>query len=86
METGSAVNLLKGSSKRKRTRKELEEVKHEEEALKEDKQEFLKEMKRLKEENHRLSAMLVAPGGDSKMRPPSLTSASSRSSLGASNN
>ncbi len=37
VENGSAINLLKASSKRKRSRCELEEVKHEEDALKEDK-------------------------------------------------
>ncbi len=48
MENGSAVNLLKSSSKRKRSRRELEEVKHEEDALKEDKQGYLEQFKRLK--------------------------------------
>jgi hypothetical protein len=41
VENGSAVNLLKASSKRKRSRRELEEVKHEEDALNEDKQAYL---------------------------------------------
>lgn len=40
-ENGRATNLLKGGSKRKRTRAELEEVKKEEEELKNDKQTFL---------------------------------------------
>ncbi len=43
--------MLKGSSKRKRNKDELEEVKHEKEALKEDRHLFLKEFKRLKEEH-----------------------------------
>ena len=36
VEHGSAVNIMKGSSKRKRTRDELEEVKDEEAELKHD--------------------------------------------------
>jgi hypothetical protein len=40
--------LLKESSKRKRTREELEEVKQEEEALSNDKHNFLRDVKRLK--------------------------------------
>lgn len=51
MEHGRSANLLKGSSKRKRTHEELEEVKNEEDELKEDKQSFLQEVKRLKKEN-----------------------------------
>ena len=34
--------MLKGSSKKKRSREEMEEVKHEEELLNEDKQMFLR--------------------------------------------
>ena len=49
VEHGRSANLLKGSSKRKRTREELEEVKDEEEELRQDKQSFLQEVKRLKE-------------------------------------
>ncbi len=49
-QNGRGVNLLKGSSKRKRTKAELEDVKQEEEELKENRQEFLKEYRRLKEE------------------------------------
>ena len=45
---GKAAYLLKGSSKKKRTRDEIEEVKHEEEKLSENKQEFLRKHKRLR--------------------------------------
>ena len=41
---------MKSSTKRKRTREELEEVKQEEEELKNDKQLFLQMVKRLKDE------------------------------------
>ncbi len=41
VENGRASNLMKSSTKRKRTREELEEVKQEEEALKNDRQLFL---------------------------------------------
>ena len=47
-ERGKAASLLKPSSKRKRTRSEIEEVKEEEKQLKENRQGFLKEAKRLK--------------------------------------
>ena len=50
MENGRASNLMKSSSKRKRTREELEEVKQEEGELKNDKQFFLQMVKRLKDE------------------------------------
>ena len=36
VENGRTSNLMKGSSKRKRTKQELEEVKHEEEAMRGD--------------------------------------------------
>ncbi len=58
MENGSAVNLLKSSSKRKRTRRELEEVKHEEDELNEDKQAYLEQVKRLKQEKRQLERQL----------------------------
>ena len=45
---GKAAYLLKESSKKKRSREEIEEVKAEEELLKKDKQGFLKEFKKLK--------------------------------------
>jgi len=50
---------LKPSSKRKRTREELEEVKDEELDLKEDKQKFLQETKRLKQDKHDLEDRVV---------------------------
>ena len=43
--------MLKASSKRKRTKDELEEVKQEEEALKDDRHSFLVEFKRMKQEH-----------------------------------
>ncbi len=52
--------LLKSTSKRKRTKEELEDVKMEEEALKEDKQGFLLEFKRLKDEHAEMMEMLQA--------------------------
>ena len=39
---GKGAFLLKGSSKKKRSREQMEEVKHEEELLNEDKQLFLR--------------------------------------------
>ena len=42
--------MMKSSAKRKRTREELENVKQEEEELKNEKQQFLKTIKRLREE------------------------------------
>ncbi len=50
--------MLKPSSKRKRTHSELEQVKQEEEALKEDRHAFLLEFKRLKEEHSEMMAAL----------------------------
>jgi hypothetical protein len=47
---GKGVNLLKETSHRKRTKVDLEEVKSEEEELKADKQDYLRQSKRLKEE------------------------------------
>ena len=49
-EKGRATALLKNNSKRKRTKSEIEEVKEEESNLKENKQEFLQNIKRLKKE------------------------------------
>ena len=43
---GKATFMLKGSSKKKRSRVEMEEVKHEEDELNEDKYEFLKQYKK----------------------------------------
>jgi hypothetical protein len=61
---------MKGGSKRKRTRQELEEVKDEEDELKLDRQSFLQEVKRLKEEKAELEILVRGSGADSKMRPP----------------
>jgi hypothetical protein len=41
VENGRASNLMKSSTKRKRTREELEEVKNKETELRDDKQTFL---------------------------------------------
>jgi cell shape-determining protein MreC len=51
---GRSAFLLKGSSKAKRKRSQLEEVKQEEAQLKADRQEFLLKTKRLKVENRDL--------------------------------
>ena len=45
---GKSAFLLKGTSKRKRRRSQIEEVKEEEKLLKQDKQKLLKDYKRLK--------------------------------------
>ena len=58
VENGRASNLMKGSSKRKRTKAELEEVKHEEEALRGDVQGYLMDVKRLKQEHAEMLAFL----------------------------
>ena len=50
--------LMKGSSKRKRTKAELEEVKQEEEALRGDVQGSLMDVKRLKQEHAEMLAFL----------------------------
>ena len=55
--------MMKGSSKRKRTREELEEVKGEEDELKEDRHSFLQEVKRLKKENAEMQANLMDISG-----------------------
>ena len=51
---------MKSSAKRKRTKEELEEVKQEEDALMEDKQSFLQEVRRLKEVNAEMAEALQA--------------------------
>ena len=48
---GKAAHLLKGSSKKKRSRQEMEEVKHEETQLNADKHTFLQQHKKLKQEH-----------------------------------
>ena len=73
---GKAVFLLKESSKKKRSRNEIEEVKEEELLLKHDKQGFLREFKKLKENNpganfgQSASKSLAAQIGDMKMKGP----------------
>ena len=57
-EKSRASNLMKGSSKPKRTKVELEVVKHEEEALRGDVQGYLMDMKRLKQEYAEMLAFL----------------------------
>ena len=52
--------MMKATSKRKRTRDELEEVKQEEEALKGDRHSFLQEVKRLKQEHAEMMEALQA--------------------------
>ena len=59
-ENGRASLLMKTTSKRKRTRDELEEVKQEEEALKDDRHSFLQEVKRLKQEHAEMMEALHA--------------------------
>ena len=58
MENGRASLLMKTSSKRKRTKAELEEVKQEEEAMRNDTQAYLLEVKRLKQEHAEMLAFL----------------------------
>ncbi len=58
MENGRASNLMKSTAKRKRTRQELENVKQEEEELKNDKQQFLQMVKRLREEKVELEEQI----------------------------
>ena len=55
---GKAAFMLKGLSKKKRSRVEIIEVKHEEDELNEDKQEFLKQYKKLKLEHSNLKGEL----------------------------
>ena len=58
MENGRASMLMKGSSKRKRTKAELEEVKQEEDALRGDVQGYLMDVNRLKQEHAEMLAFL----------------------------
>jgi predicted nuclease with TOPRIM domain len=51
---------LKSSSKRKRTKEELEEVKLEESALMEDRHSYLQQVKRLKQEHAEMMEALQA--------------------------
>ena len=60
VENGRASLLMKSTLKRKWTRDELEEVKQEEEALKDDRHSFLQEVKRLKQEHAEMMEALQA--------------------------
>jgi predicted nuclease with TOPRIM domain len=60
VENGRASLLLKSSSKRKRTKDELEEVKLEESALMEDRHSYLQQVKRLKQEHAEMMEALQA--------------------------
>jgi dTDP-4-dehydrorhamnose 3,5-epimerase-like enzyme len=61
--------LMKGSSKRKRTKEELEEVKHEEEAMRGDVQGYLTEVKRMKQEHAEMLAFLQNNQNQPQMNP-----------------
>lgn len=61
---GRSAFLLKGSAKSKRKRNEIEEVKGEEEKLKANKFEYLREVKRLKKEKEDLDNRLVDLAGN----------------------
>jgi hypothetical protein len=50
--------LVKGSSKRKQTKEEIEEVKGEEEELKDDRHSFLKGIKKLKQDKAELESVV----------------------------
>ncbi len=50
--------LMKTSSKRKRTKEELEEVKHEEESFRQDTQGYLMDVKRIKQEHAEMLAYI----------------------------
>jgi hypothetical protein len=58
VENGRASLLMKPNSKRKRTKAELEEVKHEEEIMRGDVQGYLQEVKRIKQEHAEMLAFL----------------------------
>jgi hypothetical protein len=58
VENGRASLLMKTSSKRKRTKEELEEVKQEEEAMRLDTQAYLMDVKRLKQEHAEMLAFI----------------------------
>jgi hypothetical protein len=58
VENGRATMLMKTSSKRKRTKEELEEVKQEEESFRQDTQGYLMEVKRIKQEHAEMLAFL----------------------------
>ena len=61
---------MKSTSKRKRTREELEDVKQEEDALKDDRQAFLQEIKRLKQEHAEMVEALQVVAVQQQMHAP----------------
>ena len=68
MENGRASLLLKSSSKRKRTKEELEEVKLEESALMEDRHSYLHQVKCLKQEHAEMMEALQAIEAQHQLR------------------
>ena len=56
---GKSAHLLKPSSKRKRTKAELEELKEEEKLFSKDKKRFLEESKKAKEDRNALEGALL---------------------------
>ena len=56
---GKSAFLLKDSSKGKRKRHEMEEVKEEEQALNRDKQQYLRAVKRLKQDNDEMEQQMI---------------------------
>jgi predicted nuclease with TOPRIM domain len=70
---------MKGSSKRKRTREEIEEVKQEEEELKHDRQGYLQQIKRLKEEKDRLEEIVLLSQAESIMKSGNSSAQASKS-------
>jgi len=77
---GRSVNLMKGTSKRKRTREEIEEVKQEEEELKNDHQGYLQQIKRLKEDKDRLEEIVLLSQAESIMKSGNSSVQASKSS------
>jgi len=56
---GKAVHLIKPSSKHKRRREEMDEVKEEEEMLNKDKQRYLETVKKLRKEQRSIDDKLM---------------------------
>ena len=56
---GKAADMMKDSTRRKRTRQEMEEVKEFEQSLKLDRQQFLQETKRLKLERDQMQDQII---------------------------
>ncbi len=72
--------MMKGTSKRKRTREEIEEVKQEEEELKNDRQGYLQQIKRLKEDKDRLEEIVLLSQAESIMKSGNSSAQASKSS------